>query len=378
MNIVAQALHLGSGHLRVMVKDCIDIQGMPTLMGSQARTDCGIATIHAEVIQRILQADCCITAKTNMHELAFGVTGINKVFGTALNPKYPALIPGGSSSGSAAAVAAGWADFSLGTDTGGSIRLPAACCGVYGLKPSFARVSRQGVYPEQSSLDCVGPLANSIEMLQVAMQIIDPTFKPLAAKPTKPKLALLDVFACDEVWACIEAHLQPLSLPAKRVKLELFEAAYQAGMHIINNENWQAYAALTQTGRVGADVQLRLLKASETTQQQVEQAEQVRQDFIEQLDKLFTQYDALLLPTLPQIPPRVVDVDNTLPVLDLTHLVRPFNLSGHPAISIPLETETALPVGLQIVAAYAADAELCAIAQYVVDSFIGQYKYQTV
>lgn len=93
-----------------------------------------------------------------MHELAFGITGINHAFGTPINPKYPELIPGGSSSGSAAAVAAKQADFTLGTDTGGSIRMPAACCGVFGLKPTFGRVSRKGVYPPSSSLDCVGPL----------------------------------------------------------------------------------------------------------------------------------------------------------------------------------------------------------------------------
>ena len=134
------------------------------------------ATKNAEVVERILAADCQITAKTNLHELAFGITGINPVFGTAINPQYPDLIPGGSSSGSAAAVAAGLADFTLGTDTGGSIRMPAACCGVYGFKPTFNRVSRQGIHPAMSSLDCVGPFAASVAMIETAMQIIDPSF----------------------------------------------------------------------------------------------------------------------------------------------------------------------------------------------------------
>ena len=107
-----------------------------------------------------------------MHELAFGITGINHAFGTPINPKYPELIPGGSSSGSAAAVAAKQADFTLGTDTGGSIRMPAACCGVYGLKPTFGRVSREGVYPPSSSLDCVGPFANSVEMIEKPCKLL--------------------------------------------------------------------------------------------------------------------------------------------------------------------------------------------------------------
>ena len=95
----------------------------------------------------------------------------------APNPKYPDLIPGGSSSGSAAAVAAGLADFALGTDTGGSIRVPAACCGVYGLKPTFGRVSRIGILPAETSLDCVGPFAADIDMLIAAMRIIDASFR---------------------------------------------------------------------------------------------------------------------------------------------------------------------------------------------------------
>lgn len=372
MNIVAQTVHLavdlGADKYQVMVKDTIDIKGMQTLSGSLALRDCAVATDHAEVVKHILQADCVITAKTNLHELAFGITGINKAFGTPTNPKYPALIPGGSSSGSAAAVAAGLADFSLGTDTGGSIRMPAACCGIYGLKPTFGRVSRQGVHPEQSSLDCVGPFANSLEMLQIAMQIIDPTFKHVAKPTVKPKLALLDVAASDEVWRCIETHLQPLALPAERVQVPLFDQAYQAGMHIINYENWQAYAELTQTGLLGADVQTRLLKAADTTAQQVEQAEQVRQAFTAQIDALLQQYDALLLPTLPQVPPRLEDAENTLALLNLTSLVRPFNLSGHPAISLPIETVAGMPVGLQIIAKQFADEELCAIAEYVMDN----------
>ena len=372
MNIVAQTVHLtadlGAAKYRVMLKDSIDIKGMQTLLGSLALAERAAALEHATVVKRILQADCVITAKTNLHELAFGITGINKVFGTPLNPKYPTLIPGGSSSGSAAAVAVGMADFSLGTDTGGSIRVPAACCGVYGLKPTFTRVSRQGVHPEQSSLDCVGPFANSLDMLQIAMQIIDPTFQKNIQRIDQSKLAVLDVVANDEVWACIEAHLQALALSAQRVPVPLFEQANQAGIDIIHYESWQAYAELTQTGLLGADVQMRLYKAAQTTAQQVEQAEQVRRAFTAQIDALLQQYDALLLPTLPQIPPKLEDVEHTVALFNLTRLVRPFNLSGHPAISLPIETTAGMPVGIQIIAQQFADEKLCAIAAYVMDN----------
>mgnify|MGYP003600759077 CR=1 FL=1 len=365
MNIVAKDVQLGSGKFTVMVKDSIDIQGFQTVAGSKALEHVPVAAQNAVVVDRILAADCQITAKTNLHELAFGITGINRAFGTALNPKYPELIPGGSSSGSAAAVAAKLADFTLGTDTGGSIRMPAACCGVFGLKPTFGRVSRQGVHPESSSLDCVGPFANSVQMIETAMQIIDPSFHPAKALEQAPKLAILNVPASDEVNTCIAEYLAPAGLAVAHVDLASFDDAFHAGMQIINFENWQAYGALTETGLLGSDVNARLLQASETTQQQVTEAAQVKERFTEEVDALLSQYDALLLPTLPQIPPQVVDAENTVAFLNLTGLVRPFNLSGHPAISVPLETKQGLPVGLQIVAKKNADEQLCAIAEFV-------------
>lgn len=366
MNIIVQDVQKGTGTLRVMVKDSIDIQGMKTMAGSQALMHSDAAQENATVVDRILAADCQITAKTNLHELAFGITGINHTFGTALNPKYPKLIPGGSSSGSAAAIAAGLADFTLGTDTGGSIRMPAACCGVYGLKPTFNRVSRVGVHPENSTLDCVGPFAASIEMIEIAMQIIDTNFQVSTALTQAPKLAFLNVQAETEVLECIHNYLNQAKIGASAVSLEHFEAAFSAGMQMINYENWQSYGDLTKTHLLGADVQQRLLKAADTTLAQVEQAQLIKADFSAELDVLLDQYDALILPTLPQIPPQVVDAENTAAFLNLTSLVRPFNLSGHPAISLPLETETGLPVGLQIVAKHGADEYLCAIAKYIV------------
>jgi len=328
MNIVAENIQLGSGKLTVMVKDSIDIQGVKTISGSRALEDTAPAARNAEVIEHILNADCMITAKTNLHELAFGITGINHAYGTPVNPKYLELIPGGSSSGSAAAVAANLADFTLGTDTGGSI-------------------------------------ANSVEMIETAMQIIDPTFTAQDSTAA-PKLAWLKVQAEARVTECIENYLKQANLQVEPVEAASFEKAFHAGMQIINYENWQAYGELTKTGLIGADVQGRLLKAAETTLEQVQQAEQVKAEFTQEIDALLEQYDALLLPTLPQIPPKVADAENTVAFLNLTGLVRPFNLSGHPAISIPLETEQGLPVGLQIVTKRNADEQLCAIAKFVV------------
>src|SRR5690606_8879821 len=150
---VSEFLLGGSGR-RVAIKDSIDIAGYPTRSGSHAFADAPPATRHAHVVQAVLDAGWQIVGKTSLHELAFGVTGINDWSGTPVNPQAPDRVPGGSSSGSAVAVAAGLADIAIGTDTGGSVRVPAACCGIAGLKPTYGRVSRIGAQPAVSSLDC--------------------------------------------------------------------------------------------------------------------------------------------------------------------------------------------------------------------------------
>src|SRR5690606_15725813 len=124
-----------------------------------------------------------IVGKTNLHEIAFGGTGVNAFSGTPTNPLDPARIPGGSSSGSAVAVATGQADVALGTDTGGSIRTPSACCGTVGLKPTFGRVSTVGVAPLSPSLDCVGPMAATVAGIVVGMRLLEPGFSPGTAAP---------------------------------------------------------------------------------------------------------------------------------------------------------------------------------------------------
>ena len=176
------------------------------------------------------------------------------------------------------------------------------------------------------------------------------------------------VLNIDQTIKAIQQALQKANLQTTSEKVEHFDAAYDAGMQIINYENWQAFGELTKTGLIGPDVNNRLLKAAETTLEQVKQAEVVKQQFTQELDALLEKYDALVLPTLPQIPPKVSEAENTVAFLNLTALVRPFNLSGHPAISVPLETSEGLPVGLQIVSKHQKDEQLCAIAKFCVDA----------
>ncbi|MBI1448179.1 hypothetical protein ACL9Z5_002325 [Acinetobacter calcoaceticus] len=366
MASLVQTLQLGSGKLKVVVKDTIDIQDYPTTAASPALASIPAATQHAAVVENILDHDCQIIGKANLHELAFGITGLNNYTGSPVNPKYPDLIPGGSSSGSATSVAEKICDFSIGTDTGGSIRLPAACCGIYGLKPTFDRVSRQGVLPQTSSLDCVGPFANDMSTLIHAMDIIDPTFdiqKTQINYKHPTRIGVLRVDADNLVWKSIEQRIEQLgNIQFEPVDLSLFQAAYKVGMTLISYENWRAFSYLITTGKLGGDIRQRLLTSAQITSEEYEKAKEVQQAFRQEVDQLLIQFDALLLPTLPIIPPQISEVNDPLKLLNLTSLVRPFNVSGHPALTLPLETVEGLPVGLQLVAGQNQDEKLCAIA----------------
>lgn len=366
MASLVQTLQLGSGKLKVVVKDTIDIENYPTRAASPALANIPVATQHAAVVKNILDQDCQIIGKANLHELAFGITGLNSYTGNPINPKYPHLIPGGSSSGSATSVAEKICDFSIGTDTGGSIRLPAACCGIYGLKPTFGRVSRQGVLPQFSSLDCVGPFANDMSTLIQAMRIIDPSFDIEKVKINhkhKIRIGILRVDADNSIWQSIEQRIEQLSnIEFEPVELELFQDAYKVGMTLISYENWLAFSYLISTGKLGIDIRQRLLASAQITSEEYEKAKEVQQAFRREVDQLLTQFDALLLPTLPIIPPPISEVNDPLKLLNLTSLVRPFNVSGHPALTLPLETAEGLPVGLQLVAGQNQDEKLCAIA----------------
>lgn len=362
MTIIVESLDLGGNGPRVVVKDTIDVAGTATRALSKALEHAPLAERHAEVVNHLLAAGARLTGKVNLHELAFGTTGINHYTGTAANPRFPGRIPGGSSSGSAAAVAAGLADFSLGTDTGGSVRIPACCCAVFGFKPTFGRISRNGVMPAQTSLDCVGPFAASLPMLVRAMTMIDPSFVP-AQVPQRAKVGVLRVTAEVAIQKVVHGALTASGLQLGNVELKHFGAAYDAGMVVINRETFAACEHLLETGGVGADIFGRLAAAGQTSDSALAEAEQVRARFSEEVDHALSHFDVLALPTMPDFPLRLEEAADTRAVLGMTSLVRPFNLSGHPALSIPLGSECGLPVGLQLVGAKGADEKLLAVAE---------------
>jgi amidase len=389
--IFVQTLRLGVGDgraLRVGIKDSLDIAGYPTRAGSAVFAAALPALRHAAVVQALLDGGCRIVAKTNMHELAYGVTGINAWTGTPVNPRYPDRVPGGSSSGSAVAVAAELVDFAIGTDTGGSIRVPAACCGIYGFKPTYGRISRDGAVPTISTLDCIGPFARDLAMIERAMALMDRTF---VAQPT-PSVVRVGVVAlrvaaapdgCEISAAIHETVRGALDDAANRhgaeaidptgpvgrvtltaIELPCFEAAFAAGITLIGAENWAAYGHLADSPALGSDVRTRLLAARDITPAAVADAEACRRRFRAEVDAALERVDVLALPTLPDFPLALAAATDPRAALRTTALVRQFNVSGHPALTIPL-LSAPLPVGLQLVGRRGEDAALCALARRI-------------
>jgi amidase len=347
---------------RFAVKDTLDVAGTPTRAGSAALEDAPLRGESALVVQRLLDAGWQLVGKTALHELAYGTTGINHHTGTPVNPLWPDRVPGGSSSGSAVAVAAGTVALALGTDTGGSVRTPAACCNVFGLKPTFGRLSRAGVMPGTSSLDCVGPLAADMHWLVRAMRDMDPGFAPLPPLQRPVRIGLLDVAADPLAQAAVAHALTRVDASVAARTLPGFDAAYQAGLTLINRENALALGHLLDAPGLGADVRARLAKACATTAEDYAAANAVRARFTAAVDAALDGLDVLALPTLATTAPLLVDAGDTLAAVAMTRLVRPFNVSGHPAITVPLCNRDGLPVGLQLVARRGADELLCAVA----------------
>ncbi|ABE30868.1 amidase family protein [Paraburkholderia xenovorans LB400] len=365
MNEFIQTLSLGSSGPSIAIKDTIDIAGYPTTAASRALADTPPARRHAQVVERLLAAGWHIVGKTNMHELAFGMTGINDYTGTPQNPQDATRIPGGSSSGSAAAVGLKLADAALGTDTGGSIRGPAACCGVIGLKPTFGRVSRLGVAPRESTLDCVGPFARDMRMLAAAMLAITADFDANAAHAWQGpcKVGIVQADATADILAAVARAADTANCTAHTLQLTGLAAAFDAGLTVINAETSRAFGHLVAGGKIGADLDARLRAAANTTAAQVDAAEQVRRQFTAAIDHALDNADVLILPTLPALPITLEEARSGKSVIAMSSLIRPFNLSGHPALSLPLPVEgSPLKAGLQIVGRKGHDEQVCAIA----------------
>jgi amidase len=336
---------------RLAVKDAIDVAGSPTTLACPVIAERATpADRDATVVAAARAAGARIVGKTNLTELCRAADGVNPWTGTPENPLDPERVPGGSSSGSAVAVALGEADVALGTDTGGSVRVPAACCGIAGLKTTHGRVPLDGVFPLAPSLDTAGPLGRDIAAVALGMALIEPGFTPgtfdrgvmigrlrPAGTPIAPALD-----------AAVDGALGAAGLIVADEPADCWPMALDAGNTLILGEGYREHRGyLAYPDRMSARIRRRIERGGQVTDGMLDEAYAARERFREFLSKLFERYPLLALPTIAKPPPRIGAERD----VDLTALTLPFNLSGDPALALPVPVEgSVLPGSLQLVA----------------------------
>jgi aspartyl-tRNA(Asn)/glutamyl-tRNA(Gln) amidotransferase subunit A len=377
----------------ISLKDNICTEGIRTTAGSKILRDY-FPKWDAAVVTRLKQAGAVLLGKTNMHEFAYGVTNNNPHYGAARNPWDTARIPGGSSGGSAAAVAAGLCFGSIGSDTGGSIRIPAALCGIVGLKPSLGRVDVTGVIPLSVTHDCVGPLARTVADAGIIYHaIVDDGGNGKgsitrrrrgggAGKLPKLRLGIPRDFFFDVISGDVQKSfdaavraMRALGAKIKDVSMPLLAQTEQAGNRIAWAEasyyHQQSGWFPDRAAEYSEDVRARLEMGTKVLAVEYLEAQEHRSSFISQLCEVMEKeaLDALMVPTIPIAAPltgeettRVGKIDYPTRAL-LLRLNRPANLAGVPAVSVPCGfTAAELPIGLQFIGAKNAEQLLLDIA----------------
>lgn len=349
--------------LRVAVKDLIDMEGLPTTAGCRvlaatARPAGEDAACLAGIRAAEEAKEATIVGKANLHELALGVTGINAWYGTPVNPLDPRRVPGGSSSGSAVAVGNGEADVGIGTDTGGSVRIPAACCGVAGLKTTFGRIPTQGVRPLAPSLDTVGPLARDMDGLEAGMALLEPGFRAAASAPLS--VGRLRLRAAEAIDRAIDAALAGAELEVSDVELPGWAAAGKAALLRLGAEAFAVNGQLLNGGALGADVSSRLQAGGLATAAELEAAAAVGDSWAGELERLWRRVEVLALPTLLDVPPLIPDANAMMTI----RATVPINMAGLPALALPVPGRS-FPASLQLVGPAGSEERLVALGRRV-------------
>jgi amidase len=314
------------------------------------------------------RAGARIVGKTNLTELCWTADGINHWSGTPVNPLDASLIPGGSSSGSAVAVAAGDADVALGTDTGGSIRIPAACCGITGLKTTWGRIPTGGVYPLAPSLDTVGPLGRDLAAVELGMRLLEPGFTvpaydgPMTVGRLRPLRLVAEV--APEIDAAIDTALAAAGFATEDVTGVDFGTALDAAAVLIDREGYLSNAhlepdvhGLTQGNQRNMQIGAQLGEG------EVAEARREQDAVRAALTAALRRFPVLALPTLAT-PPPVIGQRRTW----LTGLTAPINLAGLPALAMPVTVHPKIPVSLQLVGPSGGEETLIAAGRIVAEA----------
>lgn len=384
---------LGSGHDRgplhgipIALKDLFDQAGVVTTAGSRLLRNA--AATDAAVTARLRAVGAVFVGKTNLHEWAFGVTTDNPHFGPARNPFAPERIPGGSSGGNAVAVATGMCFSSIGSDTGGSIRIPASLCGIVGLKPTSGRVSLRGAIPLSWTLDHAGPMARTVRDVAITLAAIaghDPADPGSVDHPVEDYIGGLEggargiriglavpyffeqadpevsraVRAAALVLGTAGASVTEITLPRTGELRETQRTILGTDAAAFHRERIAAHR-----DGYGRDVAARIDAGLAVTGADYAAARRTRDELIRAFDDVFDTLDLLALPATPTVAPLREGADAVAAAARLTGLTSPFNLTGLPAISIPCGRDgTGLPIGLQLVSRRWGEAVLLRVAR---------------
>jgi len=355
------------------VKDIFDVAGSTTGFGNPTWLETHPpAKATAPAVQRLLDAGASMVGKTLSDEMAYSLTGENAHYGTPINPADPGRVPGGSSNGSASAVAAGLVDFALGTDCGGSVRLPASYCGIFGIRPTLKRISVEGIVPFSASFDVVGWFARATDLLCKVGDVLFDAPHPVH----KPERLLI----ADDAFGFVDEAVSASLRDAVRCAAEQVASTKHITVSDDGFENWfdvfrviQAYEIWANHGawitrhkpQFGPGIRERMEWASKVTTEEVVPARRRHQEIRSRLDGLIGENDILCLPTSPRIAPlRQTPLDDV--EIRFRHqamnLLCISGLGGLPQLSLPFGTLESMPLGISLIARHGNDETLMAFA----------------
>ena len=343
--------------IRLAVKDLFDTAGLETTYGSAIFAG-HVPRETATAVRLLEQAGYANVGKANLHEFAYGTTSENPHFGDVPNPRYPGRVAGGSSGGSAAALAAGLAETALGTDSAGSIRIPAACCGVVGHKPTYGLVPLDGCWPLAASFDNAGPIGTTVYECETMLAVLADDYEAVALESLEQLevgvawTELADPLVRDRVEQAVARFPRRRTVELPLAPDETY-AIFKREVADVHRELYAEHADL-----YGEDVRDQARACFAVRDADVERAERLRREYREQVEAALDGLDLVLTPTLPILPPPLGrgagpgDLDVREALIRFTY---PFSALGWPALALPCGAADGLPVSLQIAGRAGAD-----------------------